>query len=342
MKRALVRAATSRWIAPLLSHLVRGSGTVFMLHRFADRERGNTGHDPVLLRSHLAALRRSHRELVSVEEIVRRARENDFRGGAPVAFTVDDGYADFASVGAPIFTEFDCPVTVFLVSGVLDGHGWYWWDRISAAFEQASTRELTVDVAGQTLRLAWTSIEERGWAELAVMEAVKRVSDEERHRVLDALPSALGVAIPNQPSEKYAPMTWAQVREWGARGATFGAHTVTHPILSRVGSDAARAEIATSWDRLREETTATTKTFCYPNGKFNDFGTREIKILENLGFDSAVTTIPGHVTPASCALAPDAVYRISRFPYPYDDHDFGQITTGIERAKLAFRHAAAR
>ena len=38
-------------MAPLSDRLLRGSATIFMMHRFADRERGSPGHDPDVLRS---------------------------------------------------------------------------------------------------------------------------------------------------------------------------------------------------------------------------------------------------------------------------------------------------
>jgi peptidoglycan/xylan/chitin deacetylase (PgdA/CDA1 family) len=321
---------------------VRGTGTIFMLHRFADVNRGNAGHDPVVLRARLAALRRARRELVSAGEIARRAKEDDFRGTAPLAFTVDDGYADFATVAAPIFAEFDCPVMVFLVTGVLDSGGWYWWDRISAAFEKTARRELTVTLGPQILRLTWTSDVARGRAEIALMEALKTVPDPERHRVLDALPTQLEVELPRRASAKYAPMTWDEVHASAATGATFGAHTVTHPILSRVSDDAANWEIAASWDRLRDATTATTDVFCYPNGASSDYGARETGIVAALGFGSAVTTTPGHVTPATVAAGPDAAFRLPRFGYDDDAIGFAQVTTGVERAKLALRRAVGR
>lgn len=342
MKRAVARAVTSTWFSPFLSPLRRGTGTIFMLHRFADSARGNGGHDPVVLRTRLAALRRAGRELVSAGEIVRRAREDDFGGTAPLAFTVDDGYADFATVAAPIFAEFECPVTVFLVSGVLDSGGWYWWDRISAAFEGTLRRQLTIVVGSRSVQLDWANGDERTRAEIALMEALKRVPDAERHRVLDALPAALEVALPSRATDKYAPMTWEDVGHCAALGAIFGAHTVTHPILSQVEDEAARWEIGTSWNRLRHATTATTDVFCYPNGTSADFGDRETSILSALGFSSALTTAPGHLTAATFRERSDAAFRLPRFAYDDDAVRFAQVTTGLERAKMAFRRAATR
>src|ERR1700722_6235165 len=89
---------------------------IFTLHRFRDVEIGNPGHDPQLLRDNLSWLRANNCSLLSLTELLDRLAE-----GAPlkrvVAFTVDDGYAEFARIAAPIFAEFDCPVTVFLTPG---------------------------------------------------------------------------------------------------------------------------------------------------------------------------------------------------------------------------------
>ena len=51
-----------------------------------------------------------------------------------VAFTIDDGYVEQATVAAPVFAEFDCPVTTFVTSGFLDRALWFWWDQIEYVF----------------------------------------------------------------------------------------------------------------------------------------------------------------------------------------------------------------
>jgi peptidoglycan/xylan/chitin deacetylase (PgdA/CDA1 family) len=337
VKRMLMRAATSRWAAPILSPSTRGLGTVFMFHRFADPQLGNAGHDPAGLRMMLTALRRSGRELLSVAEIVRRAREDDFRRGAPVAFTVDDGYLDFATVAAPIFAEFDCPVTVFLVTGVLDGRDWYWWDRISFMLEETQHRTVDICVSGRTIQFGWNSPEGRMLVGQAIMDAIKQVSNAERLHILDLLSSTLDVVLPERPPKRFAPMSWDQVRSCAAMGAAFGAHTVTHPILSQIGEEEARQEIETSWRRLTSETTATTDVFCYPNGGPGDFTPATIRILRELGFTSAVTTSRAYVTSAACNATTDARYRVPRFAYPDDAIDVQQILSGIERIKAFIR-----
>jgi peptidoglycan/xylan/chitin deacetylase (PgdA/CDA1 family) len=337
IKRAFVRALTAPWVAPLLAPLVRGTGTVFMFHRFRDPELGNDGHDPAFIRAMLATLRRSGRELTSAADIAQGTHEGGFGSRSPIAFTVDDGYADFATTGASIFAEFDCPVTVFLVSGVLDGLSWYWWDRITAALEASPLRELTVTIDGAPQRLAWANAEERARAGTWLMERLKLVSNDERHAVLNELPEALRVELPDRPPRRFAPMAWNDVRDCASRGATFGAHTVTHPVLARVSDAAMRHEIATSWHRLREETNATTPVFCYPNGRPQDIASGSAGILRELGFTSAVTTTRGYVVGGVSTRHPDAAFHLPRFAWPDTPGEYTQIVNGVERAKLVIR-----
>jgi len=54
-----------------------------------------------------------------------------------------------------------------------------------------------------------------------------------------------------------------------------GPHTVSHPILSRVGEGRSDYEIAESWRVVAHETDAAVPVFCYPNGTLSDFSSPE-------------------------------------------------------------------
>jgi hypothetical protein len=132
MKRSARLVLTHPFLVRAAASLTHGVAPIFMLHRFRDVEAGNGGHDPQVLRANLSWLRAKNFSLLSLTELLDRLAE-----GAPIkraiSFTVDDGYADFAHVAAPVFAEFDCPVTVFVTSGFLDGQHWCWWDRVAVA-----------------------------------------------------------------------------------------------------------------------------------------------------------------------------------------------------------------
>jgi peptidoglycan/xylan/chitin deacetylase (PgdA/CDA1 family) len=337
VKRAAASAMASDIVAPLFTPLLRGAGCIFMMHRFADPDRGNGGHDPTLLRANLAYLRRHRFDLVSVHELFRRMRDRDRRLAKSVAFTIDDGYADFASAGAPAFAEFDCPATVFVVTGVTDDRGWYWWDRLSFVLQQSERNAITVEIGGEAVHLAWPDRAAAPRIARTIIDRMKRVSDGERRRVLQSVEDALAAEVPPIAPPRYASMTWDEVRACARGGTTFGAHTVTHPILARTDDAVARHEIETSWRRLRQETGGAVPVFCYPNGDTGDLGPREMSILRDVGVEGAVTSRPGYASASAFHADADAPFLVRRFPYGGEPNEVVQVVSGAERLKMAVR-----
>jgi len=306
-----------------------------MLHRFADRERGNDGLDPAIVRTDLAYLRREGYELVSLLELVRRLRERDSRLGKTVAFTVDDGYADFASVGVGVFAEFDCPVTMFVVTGVVDSGGWYWWDRLAVAISLTHLNRIDVEVGPGRFSAALGTRELDRRAATGLAEIAKRVPDVERRRVLLEVERLLEVELPERAPAEFGPMTWDQIRACEHQSVSFGSHTVTHPVMSQLDDASARREIEDSWLRLRTETSAAIPAFCYPNGGVADISAREPAILRTLGFDIAMTATTGHASVSAWHSSPDSPFLVPRFGYNGNPALFKQIVTGVLRARLA-------
>ena len=342
LKRFVARALTTDPMTAVMQPLTRGVASVMMLHRFADPERQNAGHDANELRSHLAYLRRMRYELVGLRELVTRLQNHDTRLAKTVAFTVDDGYADYATVGVRVFAEFDCPATVFVVTGAVDERGWYWWDRLRVALETASRRTLALEIAGTSLALEWSDHAGAERAARTIVDRMKRASDADRRRILDEIPRLVEAEVPAAPPARYAALTWDEIRACSNGLTTFGAHTVTHPILARTDDATARREIETSWRRVASETTAAIPVFCYPNGGSTDLGPRETRILRDLGMTAAVTSQMGYATVEAFHRDADGPFLVPRFPYYGDTTSLVQVVSGVERMKLAVRRSIAR
>jgi peptidoglycan/xylan/chitin deacetylase (PgdA/CDA1 family) len=340
-KRVVASVLSSDLVSSLVEPFARDRAAIFMMHRFADPERGNEGHDLGTLRRHLEYLRRRRYDIVSLTELGTRLATRDARLGRSVAFTIDDGYADYASVAAPIFEAFDCPTTVFIVTGVVDDRGWYWWDRVRVIFERAEIRSLSIEIAGTATRLTWSPAESARAAR-SLVDHLKLVPDAERRRVVGALPDLLGVDVDDHPPARYASMTWDEVRRCGTASTTFGPHTVSHPILARADDAVARFEITESWRRLSAETPAAVPVFCYPNGEQDDAGGREFAYARDSGIEMAVTTRAGYASRVIWRAAPDNRYCTPRFPYSDDTPQFIQVVNGVEQAKLVLRASMRR
>ena len=328
--------------ASLFAPFSRGCGVIFMLHRFRAPGFATEGHSPAGLRRALAHLRRRRYRLLSLEQMLQLAARQGQLPSRAIAFTIDDGYADHAEVAGPIFAEFDCPVTTFVTTGFLDGQLWFWWDRIEHVFTTTRRRDLRVALGDQTLAYRWDSDAERRRAMADFTTRCKDVSNEVKLTGIERLAEAAEVPLPNTPPACYAPMTWEQLRACERRGMTFGPHTVTHPVLSRVSDEQSRWELVESWRRLREEARQPTPVFCYPNGQPSDFSEREIATLRQLGFLGAVVGSAGFVSFRAVRREARAPFAVRRLPFPDDDLPrLVQYVAGAERMKTLLRGGAA-
>ena len=89
-------------------------------------------------------------------------------------------------------------------------------------------------------------------------------------------------------------MTTNQVRNLSEAGMEVGAHTVNHPILSKIDVGKAKQEISESKKMLQEITGSTISLFAYPNGKpGQDYKQDHVEMVRDLGFIAAVSTAWG-------------------------------------------------
>src|SRR5262245_57165568 len=80
-------------------------------------------------------------------------------------------------------------------------------------------------------------------------------------------------------------------------GMEIGAHCVTHPILARLPSEAARDEIAGSKARLEAILGSRVRSFAYPNGRpGKDYQAEHVAMVREAGFTAAASTAWGAAT----------------------------------------------
>jgi hypothetical protein len=212
-----------------------------------------------------------------------------------------------------------------------------WWDKIEYIFSTTRRRSLELRLGEESVRYEWSREEERGSVQANFVKRCKVFDDGEKHKAIALLAENAEVDLPVKPPVMYAPMSWDDARAAEKRGMTFGPHTVTHPILSRITSEQASWEINESWQRLCTEVQHPVPVFCYPNGQWSDFGPREIEILGKAGLWGAVVGAPGFADPVSFRRGSDGPFKMKRLPFPERLSDLIQYVSGIERCKLIVR-----
>lgn len=206
--------------------------------------------------------------------------------GRSVCITFDDGYADNCTVALPMLVERGLHATFFITTGYLDG-GIMWNDIVHQCVRQAGSlkpfKPYLPDGERSAMALTKPEVIE------AMQQRLKHEEPGKRQGMAEELAESLGTKIPTDLM-----MSSEQVRILADAGMEIGAHTLTHPILSRISSDHAWREISDSKRVLEEILGRGVNLFAYPNGvPEEDFSEKHIQMVRNAGFSAAVTTSPG-------------------------------------------------
>lgn len=203
-----------------------------------------------------------------------------------VLLTFDDGHRCLYENVYPILKERSLAAVAFLATGPISKGEHLWTDEVRLRLAAAPVT-FELPVAARELLPAQDN--RRHFARTLVA-GLKRCSNAERLSVIEALREVAPLAA-GPP----AMISWDQARTMGDV-FHWGAHTHSHPILSRVTPADALQEIRTGRQRIVEETGQAVNLFAYPNGTPADYNHSVQEILRQEGFIAAFTTIPGAVS----------------------------------------------
>lgn len=221
------------------------------------------------------------------------------------AITFDDGYADNWTNAVPILQRHGLSATFFIATGFLNG-GRMWNDTIIESVRRTNATTLDLSQFGCG---AWSieGAEAKRAAIGRLLTRVKHLPFSQRDEVVRFVPAVCGVELPTDLM-----MTDDQVVQMVASGMEVGAHTRSHPILTRLDDDLAAEEILASRKYLSTLLSRDIDLFAYPNGRQgDDFDARHVRMVRELGFRAAVATNPGAATGEA------DLYRLPRFT-PWD------------------------
>jgi peptidoglycan/xylan/chitin deacetylase (PgdA/CDA1 family) len=279
---------------PVRSFLAPG-GLVLGYHRISD-----SNWDPL----NLAISRDNFREqlaviadkcaIVSVRSMVESQRNNEMLKGH-AAITFDDGCEDFIANAVPVLVNSDVPATIFVTTGYAGQR--FWWDEVSNLLRPRDrmVNRLVIDFSGTVGRREFSNLTDHDTAantvrlicdELLFLDADMRapIIEQVREQIgLDSEPSGIPSAL---SAEQLAALRANPVLE-------VGAHSITHPVLTKLDENAQRREIQGSkalldaLDRKRPVT-----GFSYPNGAFSS---QICELVRKSGFVYACTSRQGVV-----------------------------------------------
>src|SRR4029077_17754036 len=143
---ALYFSGAHRLLRPLLG----GVGAIVTLHHVrpprTDAFQPNRLLEvsPAFLEDVIKSLRRAQAEIVTLDEMHRRLKEQDFRRRF-VCFTFDDGYRDNLRYALPILKKYEVPFAIYIPTSFPDRAGELWWLTLEAVIARLSRLALVMD-----------------------------------------------------------------------------------------------------------------------------------------------------------------------------------------------------
>jgi peptidoglycan/xylan/chitin deacetylase (PgdA/CDA1 family) len=309
---------------------------VFMLHRFATPDGAVSGHNPEYVAEVLRYLRQSGFTVMSIDEIVEGLLGTGLPKGA-VAFTIDDGYWDNGQVGAEIFLSQGCPVTIYLTTRLVDGGFWPCDAKVKYLFAKAR-QPFSVVLGGKAKTLSRADATGYEFARRQFGSELKMSPLAVAEQRLAELAESLGVELPQAPPAEYRGLTWDEVAALEERGVSFGAHSARHVTLSAESDEISWQELEESTRAVRQRLQRPSSVFCYPTGRFQDYGPREVDFVKNLGYRGALAAEPGYCFRDA---RPDSLYHLLRFTLPDHILDVKDIVLQLQRFRDRARYRAA-
>ena len=244
---------------------------------------------------------RDYCHVLPLPEAAARLRAGTLPARA-AAITFDDGYENNYTVAAPILKDLGLPATFFIATGPVE-QGIMWNDVVIETFRHATgVVRIPVDAGGSPISVRNESDRRNGCVRLVDMLKYKSLDD--RWNLACRL---FEMNCPDRQMPRLM-MTRKQVKQLAEMGFDIGAHSVNHAILRELEPSRSSDEITESRDWVAGATGIRPVSFAYPNGRPGvDFGDREESLVEQAGFEVAVSTR------WACAITSDSRFSLPRY-----------------------------
>jgi peptidoglycan/xylan/chitin deacetylase (PgdA/CDA1 family) len=207
-----------------------------------------------------------------------------------IVVTFDDGYKDNFVNAYPILKKFSIPATIFLATDAIGTGKALWHDRVFSAFRV--TRQMFLDGIGDdSQRYPLRTLDDKILAQKKVLQFLWSIDHQNRLSWVERLIQQL--AVPEEVQGSHLMLTWDDVQTMHQNGISFGSHTLSHPILTRMAPADARREIYASKRAIEDVLGSSATAFAYPVGRKEDFDQSIKGMVKEAGYLCALTTIFG-------------------------------------------------
>ncbi|HLZ06444.1 MAG TPA: polysaccharide deacetylase family protein [Bradyrhizobium sp.] len=282
------------------SREVGGAGVILKFERVIPRRAGRfqplkaNEVSPKFLDRTIRALKRWKYDFVTMDEVCRRAvilaQRRRF-----VCLTFDGCYKDLARAAYPILRQHGVPFTVYVPTAFPDGVGEPWWLALEQVIAQEGRLNLIIDRKEQHYSIR--TPDEKTEAFTFLSSWLRQLPPEDLSSAIHDLCRRYSVNLAALTRETM--IDWADLTRIAADPlVTIGSATVNCVALSSLKNPDALREMTMGKAVAEAAFQRDIKHFAFPFGDRDAFGRAHVVMARDVGFSSAVSTIPGIVDTA--------------------------------------------
>jgi peptidoglycan/xylan/chitin deacetylase (PgdA/CDA1 family) len=294
-KRASVaKLLTSTGMISVLQRLATRPGILVLNHhRIGNRDecmydRGVFGATAEEFERQLLILK-SRFNLVGLEEFESLLQAPEKIRHFRTMLTFDDGCMDNYEVAFPILRAHNATATFFVTTSLVGTAYLPWWDRIAYCVRQCELPVLTLRYPHPA---KYDLAHHREGAIRSILKSYKSEEMQDSEHFFAALAEQTRVSPPSEAPATYF-FNWAQAREMRQGGMTFGSHTHSHTILSKLTFSQQCEELARSKAEIERNLGVSVRTLAYPVGARQAFSEETIRALRDTGYTAAFSFYGG-------------------------------------------------
>ena len=235
---------------------------------------------PELLESTISFFRKRDYDFISLDQLPEYQQANKKKF---VIFTFDDGYLDNYEIAYPILKKHHVPFTIYVTTGLPDGHAFLWWYLLEDLILKNNSLELEMD--GRSVKFKTGSHKEKEIA-FNQVRSVLAVADKAG---LDSYKTNMFGNFKNESAQltQSLSMSWGQIEELAKDPlVTIGSHTVNHYPLKSLTEVESKFEMIECKKIIEAHIKKEVNHFCYPIGSYSQ---REVTLAGSCGYRSATT-----------------------------------------------------
>lgn len=270
----------------LIKWLTRSQPKAIMYHRFCDSPEGDKVSADIFDRQ-MQVLKNGF-NVIHMSQACEELNRNNKLPANTIVLTIDDGYRDFYKIAYPILKKYDLSATIYITTGFIDRKTWLWPDIISYIIDQCTNNSIYIyDNNSNKIYLSLKDEDEKSKSWHKLIRLCISMSDTRRRELISRIIKDVDVKVPKEPVEEYQPMTWDDIYELSCNNIEIGAHTINHPILSKLDKNELEFEVSGAKSRIEKIIGKPVSSFCYPNGQPGDLNDAVKSTVIRSGYSSA-------------------------------------------------------